>query len=149
MICFTNVHVNYICVVFRVFYCTYLHYHTQHRLIVSFMYKAVFLPPADVGWSMNDGRISAVGRHRLEYELWRILTVGWEYQLHKPSLSIMWSPALFFCKRCFRRTCRGELTTTWTLRRDDLALPDFRGVASSIFSFSSSSSLLLLLLLLL
>ena len=66
-----------------------LHYHTQHRLIVSFMYKAVFPPPADVGWSMNDGGISAVGRRRLEYELWKILTVGWEYQLHKPSLSIM------------------------------------------------------------
>src|SRR6202453_3178148 len=54
------------------------------------MYKAVFPPPADVGWSMNDGGISAVGRRRLEYELWKILTVGWEYQLHKPSLSIMW-----------------------------------------------------------
>ena len=53
------------------------------------MYKAVFPPPADVGWSMNDGGISAVGRRRLEYELWKILTVGWEYQLHKPSLSIM------------------------------------------------------------
>src|ERR1700677_2613454 len=53
-----------------------LHYHTQHRLIVSFMYKAVFPPPANVSWSMNDGRISAVGRRRLEYELWKILTVG-------------------------------------------------------------------------
>ena len=48
--------------------CT-LHYHTQHCLIVSFMYKAAFPPPADVGWSMNDGGISAVGRRRLEYEL--------------------------------------------------------------------------------
>ena len=53
------------------------------------MYKAVFPPPADVGWSMNDGGISAVGRRRLEYELWKILTIRWEYQLHKPSLSIM------------------------------------------------------------
>ena len=46
-----------------------LHYHTQHHFIVSFMYKAVFPPPADIGWSMNDGGISTVGRHRLEYEL--------------------------------------------------------------------------------
>jgi hypothetical protein len=33
------------------------------------MYKAAFPPPADIGWSMNDGGISAVGRRRLEYEL--------------------------------------------------------------------------------
>ena len=32
---------------------------------------------ADIGWSMSDGRISTVGRHRLEYELQKILTVGW------------------------------------------------------------------------
>ena len=35
------------------------------------------LPPADVGWSMSDGGISAVGQRRLEYELQKILTIGW------------------------------------------------------------------------
>jgi len=53
------------------------HPHSQHHLISMFLYKAELPPPTDVGWSMNDGGISAVGRRRLEYELWEILTVGW------------------------------------------------------------------------
>src|ERR1700677_3768788 len=44
--------------------------------IVLLYHLCMFLPPANVGWSMNDGRISAIGRRRLEYELWKILTVG-------------------------------------------------------------------------
>ena len=39
--------------------------------------KAALLPPANVGWSINNGGISTVGRRRLEYELQKILTVGW------------------------------------------------------------------------
>ena len=39
--------------------------------------KAALPPPADVGWSINNGGISAVGRCRLEYELQKILTIGW------------------------------------------------------------------------
>ena len=35
------------------------------------------LPPAEVGWSMSDGGISTVGQRWLEYELQKILTVGW------------------------------------------------------------------------
>jgi hypothetical protein len=37
------------------------------------MYKAALPLPADVGWSMDNGRFSAVGRRRLEYEPWKIL----------------------------------------------------------------------------
>jgi hypothetical protein len=33
-----------------------------------FMPKVVPPPQADVGWSMNDGRVSAVGQRQLEYQ---------------------------------------------------------------------------------
>ena len=42
-----------------------------------FLGKAALLPPANVGWSINNGRISTVGQRQLEYELQKILTVGW------------------------------------------------------------------------
>src|SRR5579859_8089149 len=45
--------------------------------------------PADIGWSMNTSGISDVGRRRLSMNHKKILGVGWEYQSHKPSLSIM------------------------------------------------------------
>ena len=38
------------------------------------MPEAAIPLPADVGWSVNNGGISAVGRRRLEYESWKILT---------------------------------------------------------------------------
>ena len=51
--------------------------------------KAALPPPADVGWSINNGGISAVGRCRLEYELQKILTVGWgiNYISHRCTLA--------------------------------------------------------------
>ena len=49
------------------------------------------LPPAEVGWSMSDGGISTVGQHWLEYELQKILTVGWgiNYISHHCTLAVL------------------------------------------------------------
>ena len=49
----------------------------MYHLISCSICKTASPPPADVGWSMSDSGISAVGRCRLEYELQKILTVGW------------------------------------------------------------------------
>ena len=49
----------------------------MYHLISCSICKTASPPPADVGWSMSDSGISAVGRHQLEYELQKILTVGW------------------------------------------------------------------------
>src|SRR6202012_744274 len=53
------------------------HSHSKHDVFLMLLGKAALPPPADVGWSINNGGISAVGRRRLEYELQKILTVGW------------------------------------------------------------------------
>ena len=42
-----------------------------------FLGKPELPPPADVGWSINKSGISGIGRHQLEYELQKILSVGW------------------------------------------------------------------------
>ena len=39
--------------------------------------KVVLPPPVNVGWSINNGRISAVSQCQLEYELQKILTISW------------------------------------------------------------------------
>ena len=44
------------------------HFHSQHLHNLMFMPKVTPLPPANIGWSMNDGGVSAVGRRRLEYQ---------------------------------------------------------------------------------
>ena len=49
----------------------------MYHLISCSICKTASPPPANVGWSMSDSGISAVGRRRLEYELQKILTVGW------------------------------------------------------------------------
>ena len=53
------------------------HSHSKHDVFLMLLGKAALPPPADVGWSINNGGISAVGRCRLEYELQKILTIGW------------------------------------------------------------------------
>ena len=53
------------------------HSHSKHDVFLMFLGKAALLPPANVGWSINNGRISTVGQRQLEYELQKILTVGW------------------------------------------------------------------------
>jgi hypothetical protein len=53
------------------------HSHSKHDVFLMLLGKAALPPPADVGWSINNGGISAVGRRRLEYELQKILTIGW------------------------------------------------------------------------
>jgi hypothetical protein len=44
--------------------CT-LHFHDKHHLISPFICKAVPPPPTDIGWSMNDGGVSAISQRWL------------------------------------------------------------------------------------
>ena len=53
-------------------------YQATNRFVWSSICKTASLPPpADVSWSINKSGISSVSRHQLEYELQKILSVGW------------------------------------------------------------------------
>ena len=52
-------------------------YQATNRFVWFSICKMASPPPANVGWSINNGGISGVGRCRLEYELPKILGVGW------------------------------------------------------------------------
>ena len=71
-------------------------YQATNRFVWFSICKTASPPPADVGWSINNGGISGVGRRRLEYELPKILGVGWgiNYIRHPyPSCALRRRPA--------------------------------------------------------
>jgi hypothetical protein len=81
-----------------------------------FMPKAVPPPPADVSWSMNDGRVSAVGRCWLEYKSQNILTVGWSINYvshHYPMAVGFQSPHSSTHVSCANRNGTFHLQTSW------------------------------------
>ena len=58
--------------------------HSNYRIIHVSMSENPIL--ANIGQSMNYGRFSDVGWHQLEYQLYKILSVGWGYQLYESLL---------------------------------------------------------------
>jgi hypothetical protein len=64
------------------------HFYSQHHHILKSIHKAAPPPPTDISWSMNDGRVSAVGWCWLKYQSQNILTVGWGINYVSHHLSI-------------------------------------------------------------
>ena len=100
----------------------------MYHLISCSICKTASPPPADVGWSMSDSRISAVGRRRLEYELQKILTVGWgiNYISHHYPLCGLCA-ALYGCITCMPIFCHDSPYYT------PLSLPTWHLVTGTLF----------------
>ena len=58
------------------FYSKYINSKTQYHLNSSSNGKMAQPLPANVGWSINSGRVSSVSQHQLEYELPKILGIS-------------------------------------------------------------------------
>jgi hypothetical protein len=65
-----------------------------HRMPDGLFYAPEIVGPAECRPMYEISKNLTVGRRRLEYEWCKILTVGWEYESHKPWLSIMCLPGL-------------------------------------------------------